>query len=389
MFIKNLTWKAPKKSNGAPKIVFVSDSIYPYMIGGKEKRLYEISRRLADMGYDVHIYTMQWWQGSNKIHVENGVTLHALCRLHSMYHNDRRSIKEGILFGIACFKLLGVRFDVLDVDHMPFFPILSSWIVCKLRNRKFYSTWHEALSKRDWTNYMGNSGHIAALIERVSVRLPHTITAASPQTKDLLQSIHGRDERVGLVASGIDTDLIRSIQPIDNHCDVLYAGRLVKDKHVNMLLKAVQRIAIDNPAIRCIIIGKGIEKSRLKRQAIRLGLKTNVTFIEPFADAADLYAYMKSAKVFCSPSTREGFGIVSLEALGCGTPVITIDSPTNAARHLIQDGSNGSIVPLTTDALADAIEYWTKKTRKPDIASHMSDHDWDRLAQKQAEVYAL
>jgi glycosyltransferase involved in cell wall biosynthesis len=341
------------------------------------------------MGYDVHIYTMHWWSEATKIHVEHGVTLHALCRHYDMYHNGRRDIKEGIVFGLACLKLLRVRFDVLDVDHMPFFPIISTWIVCVLRGRKFYGTWHEALSLQDWRSYMGNSGAVAALIERISIRLPHTITAASQQTKELLASIHGRVERVGLVTSGIDTDLMNSVSPIKTRCDVLYVGRLVKDKNVDVLIRAVDSVVKRDSQARCIIIGKGIEKTRLQRLTSRLGLQQNITFIEPVTEAADIYAYMKAAKVFCSPSSREGFGIVTLEALGCGTPVITTDNPTNAARHLIQNGQNGSIVSLSPDALAKAILYWMKKRQKSDIALQVADHSWDRLAQKQAEVYML
>jgi len=391
MFLRNLTWKIRTRQTQAHsrKIVFVSDTVYPYMMGGKEKRLHEISKRLASLGYDVHIYTMHWWKSSEKIRVEHGVTLHAISRYYDLYQGDRRAIKEGILFGLACFKLFRVPFDVLDVDHMPFFPILSTWVVCKLRRRKFYGTWHEALSPQDWKSYMGLGGVIAALIERISIRLPHTITAASTQTKELLASIHGRVERVGLVASGIDVGLIATVQPATIECSVLYVGRLVKDKNVAMLIQAVSKVAKGNPHVRCIIIGKGEEKTRLERQAQHLKLQKNVTFIAPLDDAADVYAYMKAAKVFCSASVREGFGIVSLEALGCGTPVITIDSPANAARHLIQDGQNGSIVPLTSAALAGAIEYWIRQAQKPDVAAQVARHDWDRLAKKQAEVYML
>jgi len=391
MFLKNLTWKIRTRQTQAHsrKIVFVSDTVYPYMMGGKEKRLHEISKRLASLGYDVHIYTMHWWKSSEKTRVENGVTLHAISRYYDLYQGDRRAIKEGILFGLACFKLFRVPFDVLDVDHMPFFPILSTWAVCKLRRRKFYGTWHEALSRQDWKSYMGSGGVVAALIERISIRLPHTITAASAQTKELLASIHGRVERVGLVASGIDVGLIATVQPASVDCDVLYVGRLVKDKNVALLIQAISKIAKNNSRIRCVIIGKGEEKTRLECQVQRLKLQKNVTLVAPLDDAADVYAYMKAAKVFCSASIREGFGIVSLEALGCGTPVITIDSPANAARQLIQDGQNGSIVPLTSAALARAIEYWMRQAQKPDIAGDVAEHDWDRLAQKQAEVYML
>ena len=401
MLLKNLVWR-PRRTKQLHKIpqtaqhnfiprriVFVSDSIYPYMLGGKEKRLYEITKRLASMGHDVHIYTMHWWADSATTKKESGVHLHAICRHYEMYKGDRRTIKEGVLFGLACFKLLWVRFDVLDVDHMPFFPIFSTWIVCILRRRKLHATWHEALSHHDWMNYMGRKGLIAAFIERICIYLPHRITAASLHTKELLETIHGRVKRVELIASGIDMSLLQTVQSASTGCDVLYVGRLVKDKNVNVLIAAIEIVARSNPSIHCVIIGHGIEKSRLKRQVASKKLQKNITFLDSLPEAADIYAFMKSAKVFCSASSREGFGIVSLEALGCGTPVITTSSPANAARHLVHNNQNGSVVEPTAEAIAEAILYWTNVARKPDTATNITDYDWDNLAQKQAEVYTL
>jgi len=367
-------------------MVFVSDAIYPYMKGGKEKRLHEITKRLAAMGHDVHIYTMHWWPGSDRASFQDGVYLHALCKRYEMYHGDRRTIREGFLFGLACFKLLRVRFDVLDVDHMPFFPIFSAWVVCLLRGRKLYATWHEALSHKEWVDYMGVAGVVAALIEHLSTRLPYCITAASLHTKNLLATTHGRAKRVELVASGIDTSALHMVQPAPIQLDVLYAGRLVKDKNVDKLILAIARLTKTHPEIRCAIIGGGIEKKRLQQQVARLNLQKNITFLGVLPKEADVYAYMKAAKVFCSPSVREGFGITSLEALGCGTPVITIDSPANAAQHLIEDGQNGSIVALDPTALADAISHWISLDQPPSINTQ-TEYEWRHLAQKQAEVY--
>ncbi len=403
MLLKNIVWsprrtalpafvsaRLPEDSGSTfvpRKIVFVSDAIYPYMKGGKEKRLHEITKRLAAMGHDVHIYTMQWWPGPDRTTLEGGVYLHAICKRHEMYHGDRRTIKEAVLFGLACFKLLRVRFDVLDVDHMPFFPIFSTWAVCLLRGRKLYATWHEALSRKEWVGYMGSSGVIAALIERLSIRLPYRITAASPHTKDQLATIHGRVEGVKMVASGIDVALMRNVPSAQVRIDVLYVGRLVKDKNVDKLILAIDILARTQPEIRCIIIGCGVEKSRLEQLVARHKLKENVVFLDPLPKAADVYAYMKAANVFCSPSVREGFGIVSLEALGCGTPVVTIDSAGNAARNFIQEGHNGSIVALDPNAIAEAIWHWLSVARRPDIAVRAADYDWHQLAEKQAEVY--
>lgn len=389
VFLKNRIWRVPKlTTNEARKIVFVSDAIYPYMKGGKEKRLHEITKRLAAMGHDVHIYTMKWWKGPSKTRVESGVTLHAICNYHEMYKGDRRTISEGVLFGLACFKLMRVKFDVLDVDHMPFFPVLSAWIVCMLRGRKLYATWHEALSGKEWVGYMGVGGLFASAIERLCIRLPHQITAASAHTQELLASIHGRVNGVALVASGIDRPLLDAVRPADIQCDVLYVGRLVKDKHVDMLVRAINIARQNNPDIQGVIIGHGPERDRLEDEVHKLKLKNNVTFLDPLPEAAEVYAYMKAAKVFCSPSVREGFGIVSLEALGCGTPVITTSSPGNAARHLILDGQNGSIVDPTPKALAEAIDHWIS-VPKPDTAEQTAKYDWHTLAKEQAQVYSL
>lgn len=371
------------------KIVFVSDAIYPYNKGGKEKRLFEMSKRLASLGHDVHIYTMHWWEGPDKFHIEHGVRLHAISKRYEMYAGDRRSIKEGVMFGLACFKLLRVQFDVLDVDHMPFFPIFSAWAVCRLRNKKLYGTWHEALSRQDWIDYMGAMGNIAFLIERISTRLPYHITAASAQTYKLLGEYHYRTRNVSMVTSGIATDELKKVEPAPLDCDVLYVGRLVKDKGVDKLIRAVGIIAKKKRNIRCIIIGHGVEKRHLQGLTRRLNLQDNISFLDQLPEAKDVYAYMKKTKVFCLPSVREGFGIVALEALGCNTPVVTVDAISNAARHLIEDGQTGSIVPLDIQAIADALEGWLDMGRKPNIAKRVAHYDWSRLALQQAEVYAL
>ncbi|HET7302437.1 MAG TPA: glycosyltransferase [Candidatus Saccharimonadales bacterium] len=387
MLMGNLFWR-PKQISAIRKIVFVSDAIYPYFKGGKEKRLHELSKQLVRMGYDVHIYTMKWWKQPEKTRIEHGVKLHALCKHYEMYHGNRRTIREACMFSLACFRLFRVRFDVLDVDHMPFFPILTTWIVCKLRRLRLYGTWHEALSSKDWTEYMGKSGYIAALIERMSVRLPHAITAASLHTKEKLANIHGRIDRVGLVASGLDLQLLEDIEPADTKTDILYVGRLVKDKNIDRLFDAVSIIAGRNPGVRCTIIGHGLEEQRLRKQAKKQGIADNVTFLKPLARAEDIYAYMKAARVFCLPSVREGFSIVTLEALGCGTPVVTTNAEANAARHLIEPNKNGSIVPCDPKHIAQALSFWIDQAGRVSIPE-VTQYDWRNLAQDQVEIYNL
>ena len=74
------------------------------------------------------------------------------------------------------------------------------------------------------------------------------------------------------------------------------------------------------------------------------------------ADQAEVFALMKAAQVFVFPSLREGFGIAPLEALACGTRVVTTSHPDNQARHLVARSDRGYVTEPTVEALAACIE---------------------------------
>ena len=84
-----------------------------------------------------------------------------------------------------------------------------------------------------------------------------------------------------------------------------------------------------------------LKKKRLGVLAQKLNLEKNIKFLGLLEDHDDVYAIIKSSKVFVLPSAREGFGIVVIEANACGIPVITVDHKDNAARDLIEEGKNG------------------------------------------------
>jgi len=88
---------------------------------------------------------------------------------------------------------------------------------------------------------------------------------------------------------------------------------------------------------------------------------------------------MKSSKVFVLPSTREGFGIVALEANACGLPVVTVNHGRNAACDFINNGENGFICELSAEYIAEKILIGLemgKIMRRKCIESAMR-YDWD------------
>ncbi len=187
----------------------------------------------------------------------DGVSLHALCRYHPLYHGVRRSRRQALLFGLATLKLLTQRFDAIDVDHIPDFPLFSARLVCSLRRRRLTATWHEVWGRKYWTGYIGRSASIAYLVERVSARMPHQIISVSLQTSQRLRKELKVKAPVATVPLGVDIRGIDAAAPSDKPCDVIYAGRLLAHKNIATLLRAVAIAAARRPQLRCLIVGEG------------------------------------------------------------------------------------------------------------------------------------
>lgn len=371
-------------AGAALRIAYVSDAVYPFNKGGKEKRLYEISRRLAGRGIDVHIYTMQWWTGSDKIELD-GVHFHAICKLYPLYQGERRSISEAIFFGLATFKLLFEPFDALDVDQMPFFPLWSARIVTWLRGKKLETTWLEVWGYDYWQEYAkGLVGFIGFLTERISMLLPDRIISISKHTTDQLRAAGAKADII-TIPLGVDLENIYAAAFAAEKSDIVFVGRLLSHKNADLLVRAVAIVRKSMPGITCKIIGSGPEKKRLDDLILNLQLNDNVKILGNIEHCQDLYGLMKSSKILVLPSVREGFGLVVIEANAAGLPVITTRHKNNAAKDLIVDGVNGLFAEPDPRSIADKIiqALAAKGTMRPkkDIDSYSWQVVTDRIEQ--------
>jgi glycosyltransferase involved in cell wall biosynthesis len=133
---------------------------------------------------------------------------------------------------------------------------------------------------------------------------------------------------------------------------VLGAGLLTEQKGFPTLIRAFRHIRDEGRACRLIIIGEREEKDKLEALIRDLNLE-NVVSLPGFAD--NPYEYMRAADVFALSSRWEGFGNVLVEAMACGTPVVSTDCPYGPAE-ILQNGRWGHLVPVNDNqALAHAI----------------------------------
>ncbi|MHB1334875.1 MAG: glycosyltransferase family 4 protein [Candidatus Humimicrobiaceae bacterium] len=372
------------------RIAFISDAIYPYNEGGKEKRIFEVTTRLACKGYDIHVYCMKWWEGLNN-KKENGVYLHAISKKYSLYSGKRRSMIQALIFGLACLKLIKEDFDIAEVDHIPFFPLFSLKIICFLKKKKIIATWHEAWGKDYWQEYLGWRGIFGYMIEKISVSIPNEIISVSEYTTDKLKNNLKCKKNIYTIPNGNDYEKIQKIIPAQKKSDVIFAGRLLSNKNVDVLIKSIQLVKERKPEIKCLIVGDGPEKKNMEILAQKLNMENNINFLGFLGNHDDVYAIMKSSKVFVLPSTREGFGIVVIEANACGLPVITIDHKDNAARDLIEEGKNGFICQLDKEKIAKIIvgilENNLDQKMKNSCMDIAKKYSWDKSIDKIEKVY--
>ncbi|HVZ10875.1 MAG TPA: glycosyltransferase [Candidatus Paceibacterota bacterium] len=385
MFTRNLFWKPelPK----AFRIAFVSDAVMPYNMGGKEKRLYEISKRLASRGYDVTIYTMKWWEGKSNEKDLGGVRLRAICKRYPLYSGDRRSIFQALAFGVATFKLLFVEFDALDVDHMPFFPLFSARIVTWLRGKKLYATWHEVWGRNYWLSYLGGaSGFIGYIIEAMSFKLPNVIISNSNHTTNRLRSA-GFQGEIKTVPLGVDLESIYAAKKARTKSDIIFVGRLLSHKNADMLVEAINVVKKHYPEVICKIVGDGPERAKVATRIRELKLDKNIEIIDLVKEHSTLYSLLKASKMLVLPSVREGFGLVAVEANAAGLPVITTSHPDNATKDLIKEGINGYLAEPLASSIAEKILRVLDDYSSMRPQSMVKQYDWETVAENIKQVF--
>src|SRR5215213_7198017 len=194
--------------------------------------------------------------------------------------------------------------------------------------------------------------------------------------------------QVQLVPEGIDLARWRALAARVPHqsdgATILCVARQYPRKHVADLLRALPTVCRAVPQARAVIAGDGPEHNSLRALAAELGLNDAVRFTGALPDE-DLALLYRQADVFCLPSVQEGFGIVFLEAMACGLPLVA--TLAAAIPEVVPDRRAGLLVPpVDIAALAHAlIELLARPSQRASYGAfgraYVERFDWDRVAQ--------
>jgi glycosyltransferase involved in cell wall biosynthesis len=366
------------------RILLVYDCLYPASVGGVEHRNHELARALAARGHRV---TLAGFADSPSEPIP-GVDILPLAPPGRLYTGTgKRSTGEAIRFARSVLRLDLRRFDVVESANIPYAHLPPLALRCRLAGRPLVVTWHEYWG-RYWRQYLGPQWPVYAAAERLTAHLGTAAIAVSRLTAGRVERVRG--ETVPVIPNGIPLETIRQAVSCGEGPPLVYAGRLLREKRIDLLLEAIAQIP--RLRVKLAIYGDGPDRARLEELAGRLGLGETVAFHGYLPTNVDVWRRMGESRIAVQPSSREGFGLFPLEAMAAGLPVVYCESSESALSELVLDGVHGVRTAPDPEALAAAIQDLltdeTKRQRMAEAARrHAEDFDWSAVAARMEEVF--
>lgn len=336
--------------------------------GGSEEHASQVCRHLVAAGREVVLHTGRV-RGAPAEVVRDGTRV------------VRRGGRLGVFATSALDERLGrlgAADGLIEIFHgVPFFaPLWSRLPQVGVVHHVHLGTWDMLLP--------GPLGRLGEAIERhvvPRVYRDRTLFTAAPSAKDEIVEHYQIDPRnVAVAPHGIDPRYAPGGQRAERPL-VVAVARLMPQKGISDLLRALAQLAPAVPGVEAVIVGDGPHRARFEAEARSLGIAGWVRFAGRATDA-ELLDWYRRAWVVASASHREGFGLTLIEAAACGTPVVA----TRIAGHVdaLAEGRSGLLaddVPGLAVALARVLTDAPLRARLGQGAlAHAEGFRWDSSA---------
>jgi glycosyltransferase involved in cell wall biosynthesis len=308
--------------------------------GGAEVHLHEVARRLAAGGFDC-IQISHTFPGAPDEEILDGV----------------RILRRGgkFLFNFTVWKNLrrwceDYRIDAVldDSNKIAFF---APWRC----DRPVVLQLHHLFGKTLFRETAWPLALYVLFFEFLMPRCYRRVRALTGSESSRRELLSKGFERVDIAPEGVDPAHYRLSRPLPRKKGlILYLGRVKRYKGLDTLLHALALLRPRMPDARLALAGSGDDMPRLRRLASDLGLESQVDFLG-FVDEKRKVELYHEAEAVVNSSRKEGWGLTSIEANACGTPVVATDVPglCDSVRH----GETGFLVPFgDAAAFAGALE---------------------------------
>ena len=344
------------------KILMLTWEYPPRIVGGIARVVNDLSKRLIKDGHEVTVVTYK--EGNVPYYEDDkGVQVYRVDNFMINPNNFIDWVMQMNFNLIAKANEIIAKNGTFDVIHA------HDWLVAyaakTLKNSydiPIVSTIHATESGRN----SGIHDEVQRYINDTEWMLTYESTEVivnSNYMKRELQSLFGLPfEKINVVPNGININMFNSVErdydfrrqyAADNEKIILFMGRLVYEKGIQHLISAMPKILSGYNDAKLIIAGKGGMTDELKAQVNAMGISNKVYFTG-YMDAKQVCKMYKCADISVFPSTYEPFGIVALEAMLSGTPVVVSD--IGGLNEIVQHGVDGmKSYAGNPNSLADSI----------------------------------
>jgi glycogen synthase len=388
------------------RVLMLSWEYPPNVVGGLGKHVSELIPALARRGIEVHLVTPQ--QGVDQTRdVLDHVTIHKIGVASPFtgfpdFYTEATCANAALQH--ACEQIVNADgpFDLIH-NH----DWLTSFAATALKHQfklPMIATIHATERGRGRGTLQGEQAHrINAAEWRLSFEAWRVICCAQYMARELQLYFNTPADKVDVIPNGIDPSPFRALDGLDlaafrahyalpEEKIVLYVGRVVAEKGVEVLVRAVPNVIAALPHAKFIIAGKGPELEHLRRLAAELQLGDSVRFVGFISDPERDQLY-KVADCAVFPSLYEPFGIVALEAMAACTPVVV--SEVGGLREVVRHAETGiTIYPNNPESCAWGIIHtlqhpeWARQRVENAYREVLTIYNWDTVAGQTAEVYA-
>jgi glycosyltransferase involved in cell wall biosynthesis len=351
------------------RICLVYDCLFPYTVGGAERWYRNLAERLAQEGHEVTYLTLRQWERGTRPDLDPRVRVVAVGPHIVLYtESGRRRIAPPLVFGCGVLWHLlrhGRRYETVHTCSFPYFSLLAAALVRPLGGYGLVVDWHEVWSREYWRAYLGRAGGAVGYgVQLLCTRLPQQAFCFSRLHARRLRAEGLRGEPTvleGEYAGALETPTPQAAEPL-----VVFAGRLIPEKRAPLAVaafalaarrvaeKGTERGGVEEP-LRGEFYGDGPEREVLRRAIAEHGVQ-GVASAPGFVEAQAIDAALRRAMCMLSTSSREGYGMVVVEASARATPSVVVAGEDNAAVEMVQEGVNGVVAASAEpEVVAEAI----------------------------------
>ncbi len=380
------------------KICLLSWEFPPRIVGGIAPHVYGLAKALAKYGNDVGVVTLDFPGTPDYEEVEGFKVYRSKTEI-----GHPNFLVWAFLFNHYLEKRLAaankdLNFDLVHIHDWLVAPsgvgfkhFLDKPLVCTM-----HSTEHGRSSLHSSDSYMIDGMEWWSCYEAAQV-----IVTSNSMKGEVCGHFHVPWEKVDVIPNGVEAEkydrnvnrwaIRRRFGVSDHEKMVLYVGRLVPQKGVEYLIRAIPRISWRFPEAKLVIVGEGWMRSHLEWVADQSGQRWRINFAG-FIPDDDLVALTRSADVMVVPSVYEPFGIVALEGMAAGVPVVA--SQLGGLAEVVEHDRTGVwVYPRSPDSIAWGVERvlsdagyrdWLVANGYEAVKNRFS---WDTVARQTVEVY--